>query len=144
MCSPWQGNGKSLRAKRLSPPQALRYNPSMGKRQERHEAGSPPVPEERVDTIRRHLVALLEEYRLAGRDLSKILGLPERELYDHLEHVRRTLHKEGGTLVVEPAVCERCGFQFRKRERLSKPGKCPLCRGSLIASPLFSILRPVD
>jgi transcriptional regulator len=114
----------------------------MRKKHGTPEPGRPPVPEERADTVRHHLVALLEEYSLSARELSRITGIPEGELCDHLEHVRRTLHKEGRTLFVEPALCERCGFQFRKRNRLSKPGKCPLCHGTLIASPLFSIPPP--
>jgi predicted Zn-ribbon and HTH transcriptional regulator len=35
---------------------------------------------------------------------------------------------------VVPAHCRSCGFIFDTR-RLSKPGKCPECRGSRIFEP---------
>jgi hypothetical protein len=53
--------------------------------------------------------------------------------------VERSLHHSGGALVVEPAECFRCGFVFTKRERLRKPGRCPVCRGEVILEPLFSV-----
>jgi transcriptional regulator len=82
---------------------------------------------------------MLEEYALTPREISHILRISERDVSDHLDHVRKTLHKAGRELIVTPSECEQCGFVFKKRERLSKPGKCPVCHSSLIKPPLFSI-----
>ena len=99
----------------------------------------PFVPPERVDTLRHDIMALLEKETLSALDLSAHTGIPEKEVYDHLEHIRTALRKRGGRLLVTPPVCRKCGFEFRKRERLKKPGKCPMCDGEQIDPPLFSI-----
>jgi len=99
----------------------------------------PPVPVERLDTIRHRIVSLLLAHPGTARQMSAELRIPEREIYDHLEHIRRTMHTGAHRLVVQPAACERCGFVFRKRERLKRPGRCPLCRSESIAEPLFTV-----
>jgi predicted Zn-ribbon and HTH transcriptional regulator len=43
--------------------------------------------------------------------------------------------------VVEPARCQVCGFVFKKRDRLTSPGRCPSCRSSRIEEPLFTIQK---
>ena len=104
----------------------------------------PLVPVERYDTIRKYIIALLEEHTMSAKELSGIIRVPEREIYDHLDHIRKTLHKTSQRLHVEPARCEKCGFIFQKRAKLSKPGKCPLCHSQLILPPLFSMTREND
>jgi predicted Zn-ribbon and HTH transcriptional regulator len=100
----------------------------------------PAVPMERHDTIRKYIVALLEEHTLTSKEISAIVRISEKDVYDHLEHIRRTMNKGNKHLVVRPAQCEQCGFTFVKRGRLSKPGKCPVCRNGLILPPLFSVV----
>jgi hypothetical protein len=97
------------------------------------------VPEERYRTVRKTIAALLAEGPLTARQISGELRIPERDVCEHLEHIRKTLEKGGSRLTVVPARCERCGFVFRKRVRLKKPGKCPLCRGESLEDPIFSI-----
>jgi predicted Zn-ribbon and HTH transcriptional regulator len=99
----------------------------------------PLVPVERYDTIRKYITSLIKEHTMSAKEMATILKISEREVYDHLEHVRKTLHQAGGHLEVEPAKCEKCGFVFHKREKLSKPGKCPLCHSQLVLPPLFRI-----
>jgi hypothetical protein len=38
-------------------------------------------------------------------------------------------------------IQNKCGFIFRKRDRLKKPGRCPVCHGEHIQDPLFSIIQ---
>ncbi|OPY64923.1 MAG: hypothetical protein A4E63_03233 [Syntrophorhabdus sp. PtaU1.Bin050] len=102
------------------------------------------MPIERCETVRQYISAVLQEQALSAKDMSTYLRIPEKEVYEHLEHIRKTMNKGNYHLVVVPARCERCGFVFRKRGRLSRPGKCPMCHSSLILPPLFvirSILR---
>ena len=103
----------------------------------------PTVPVERFDTVRHKIVSLLSDHASSARQISLELRIPEKEICDHLEHIRKTMHKGALHLRVEPASCHRCGFVFRKRDRLKKPGKCPLCRSELIADPLFAVVRAV-
>jgi predicted Zn-ribbon and HTH transcriptional regulator len=76
---------------------------------------------------------------LSAHEISGYVGIPEKEVYGHLEHIQRSLNKSGNKFVVIPAACKRCGFVFKKRGRLKKPGRCPVCRGESIEEPLFSI-----
>jgi len=99
----------------------------------------PTIPAERYETIRKYIIALLEQETLSPRDISQLIRIPEKDVSDHLNHIRKTLNKNVYHLVVVPAQCEKCGFVFTKRERLSKPGKCPICHDTLIHPPLFHI-----
>ncbi len=101
----------------------------------------PLVPVERFDTIRHRIVSLLSAHPSTARQMSAELRIPEKEIYDHLEHIRKTTHAGIYRLVVQPARCEKCGFTFRKRERLKGPGRCPICRSELIADPLFAVVE---
>lgn len=83
--------------------------------------------------------ALLQgEYRTA-RELSAELSLQEREVYEHLTHLERSLANGAQRLEVEPSRCLACGYAFEDRERLKKPGRCPACRATRIAPPRFRI-----
>jgi len=99
----------------------------------------PAVPPAMHDTARHELLAALEQGQRSAKELSGEIGISEKEVYDHLEHLNRSLHNSGQQLVVTPAECKKCGFVFSKRERLKKPGKCPVCRGESIHEPLFEI-----
>ena len=99
------------------------------------------VPLSAPDTVRHELLSLLSKGIFSAKELSGLISISEKEIYDHLEHVRRSMHR-GGRLVVTPAECRKCGFVFSKRERLKKPGRCPVCRAESIREPLFSIEQP--
>ncbi len=99
----------------------------------------PPVPMPQTTTLRQQMAALLAGEPCSAFELSGALGIPEKSVYEHLEHLRRTLHQGGRQLLVLPATCRKCGFVFGKRERLQRPGRCPLCRGQSLSAPLFAI-----
>ncbi len=105
----------------------------------KRRAAEPVVPEERYETLRRRIVSLLKETPMTGKELSGFLRIPEKDVYEHLEHIRKTMNKGGDRLVVTPARCDRCGFVFTKRSRLKRPGKCPLCRNESVEEPVFSV-----
>jgi predicted Zn-ribbon and HTH transcriptional regulator len=100
---------------------------------------APFVPAERHDTVRHEIVLSLVGETLSAREISGIVRIPEKEVYDHLEHIRKSLHEQRRALDIIPAECLKCGFVYAKRERLRKPGKCPVCRGSQIQEPLFTV-----
>jgi predicted Zn-ribbon and HTH transcriptional regulator len=103
----------------------------------------PFVPVERQETVRQKMVSLLEGNALSAKDISADVGVSEKEVYEHLEHIQMTSNRSKYAFVVTPAVCKKCGFVFRKREKLKKPGKCPVCRSEAIEEPLFSIKKTV-
>ncbi len=105
----------------------------MDKKAEAHE------PPERFETTRHYISALLEEGTYTSKELSSIVKIPERDICDHLEHLQRSLSKGDRRLTVICASCKHCGFVFKKRDRLTKPGKCPSCRSIHIQPPVFHI-----
>ena len=88
-------------------------------------------------TLRKKIVEALERESLDLREISKIVGIKEREVLGHLEHIAKSTRSRGFTM--EPAYCLHCGFSFKKRSRLSTPGRCPVCRSESIAPPRFQI-----
>lgn len=103
------------------------------------KAKEPPLPSERQETIRQDIMHLLKERSLSAREISSEVKIREKEVSSHLEHIQRTAHAKGLHLRIVPSVCLHCGFIFAKRERLRKPGRCPVCRGESIREPLFSM-----
>lgn len=99
----------------------------------------PAVPADAHETLRRQLFSLLLEGQHTAKELSSAIGISEKEVYDHLEHIRRSGSRAEQQLRITPAKCRKCGFAFTKRERLRKPGKCPVCRGETIQQPAFSV-----
>ena len=95
---------------------------------------------ERHATVRSALRETLREGPLTARDLSARVGIGEKEVFGHLEHVARSLRHSSERLRVEPAQCLACGFVFKERTRLSKPSKCPACRSQRMDPPRFVIL----
>jgi len=98
-----------------------------------------PIPSQKDDTVRHAILAMLSGEPVSALEISGEVRIPEREVYGHLEHVRKTLRATGRRLVVVPAECVECGFVFHKRDRLTRPGKCPLCGKGHIREPLFAV-----
>lgn len=99
------------------------------------------IPQERHETIRQKIMDILEGKPFSAKDISGEVGISVREVFDHLEHIQKSISRGDYHLVITPAECKKCGFVFRKRERLKKPGKCPVCRGESIQEPLFFLRR---
>jgi hypothetical protein len=91
-------------------------------------------------SLRRRIIALLSEQELDARDLSQELGLKEKEIYEHLLHVERSVATSRGRFVITPSQCLLCGYVFEDRRRLTRPGRCPQCRRSKLQNPSFRIL----
>jgi hypothetical protein len=101
----------------------------------------PDRPDLRATTVRHALREVLAAGPATARDLSREVGIPERSVADHLEHLARSLRHEGLTLAVEAPACLDCDFVFahRDRHRYSRPGRCPRCHGRRITLPRFWI-----
>jgi transcriptional regulator len=95
---------------------------------------------ERHVTVRSALRQVLREGLLTARELSARVGIGEKEVFGHLEHLARSLRHSSERLRVEPAQCLACGFVFKERTRLAKPSKCPVCRSQRMDPPRFVIL----
>ncbi len=98
-----------------------------------------PLPAERGMTLREELAEALRRAPATAHHLSREVGLREKDVAEHLGHLARSLGARGERLRVEPAECVACGFVFRGRERLTRPGACPRCRSTRIDPPVFRI-----
>jgi transcriptional regulator len=88
--------------------------------------------------FRKDLVTFLHENPLSVAEIAKAFGISPKEVEDDLQHLRKSLKKSAYHLRVQPAACRKCPFVF-STEKLSKPGKCPRCKGTWIEAPLVEI-----
>jgi transcriptional regulator len=96
-------------------------------------------PPERSITVREALLRHLREGPHTAHELSGLVGIPEKQVADHLAHVARSLRPTAERLRVEPAQCLDCSFVFRKRARLDRPSACPVCRSQHLGPPRFAV-----
>jgi len=96
-------------------------------------------PPQQQQTARERLEQALQQGPATARELSQQVGVSEREIPSHLEHLKKSLRSRKQRLTLTPAACLDCHFTFSKRERLSRPGKCPVCRSTHLSEPLFSL-----
>jgi predicted Zn-ribbon and HTH transcriptional regulator len=91
------------------------------------------------ETIRQQMIELLAGGEYTDRDLSQFLGISEKDVVYHLEHIARSVQGQKRKLKVIPARCMECGFTFEDRRRFSKPGRCPRCKGEHLQDPRYHI-----
>ena len=99
----------------------------------------PPAP--RQATIRQELAEALRREQLSAHELSRRVGIPEKSVAEHLGHLARSLPAQNERLKITPPECLTCGYCFAARGRLTRPSRCPQCRGTHLAEPLFRVER---
>jgi transcriptional regulator len=92
-----------------------------------------------MSTPRQAMKELLAEQPHSSLELSQLLSLSEKEVLDHLTHLARA-PGVGMHFHITPAVCKNCGFAFKKRDRLTRPSRCPLCHHQSISRPRFALV----
>jgi predicted Zn-ribbon and HTH transcriptional regulator len=88
--------------------------------------------------FRKDLIKLLATQPRSVSSIARELGLARADVEDDLRHLIRSARAAGHAVVVEPARCKACGFLFGE-ERLSKPGKCPVCRSTRLFEAQVSV-----
>ena len=91
-------------------------------------------------TIRQKIIELLTKSQMDAREISREVGIREKEVYEHLVHIAKSLATKGKALLIEPSRCLSCGYVFEDRKRFTRPGRCPSCKQSHLQSPSFSII----
>ncbi|GBC59904.1 transcriptional regulator [Desulfonema ishimotonii] len=92
-------------------------------------------------TARQQMTDLLTGDEYDARELSQQVRICEKEVYDHLVHIAKSLPRRKQKLRVTPPVCLSCGYRFRDRTRFTKPSRCPKCKSERIDSPRFEIIN---
>ena len=92
-----------------------------------------------VQTIRQQMIALLNKKEMSARGLSQATGIREKEVYEHLSHIARSVATLGKKLNIRPFRCLVCGYVFQDRKRFTRPGRCPRCKRSHIQDPTYRV-----
>jgi predicted Zn-ribbon and HTH transcriptional regulator len=89
-------------------------------------------------TIRKDLLTLLSTEPRSVSSLARQLGFKRGDVEEDLRHALRSARAASHRVIVIPARCRSWGFTFSE-EKLSKPGKCPSCRGTRLYEPQIFI-----
>lgn len=92
-----------------------------------------------VQTIRKQMIFLLNKAEMNARDLSRAMGIREKEVYEHLSHIARSVAAQGKKLSIRPFRCLECGYVFLDRQRFTRPGRCPRCKRSHIQEATYQV-----
>ncbi len=90
-------------------------------------------------TTRQQMTDILSKDEMSAREVSKALGIREKEVYDHLSHIARSLIARGKKLNVQPYRCLGCGYVFQDRQRFNRPSRCPRCKESRLQEATYRI-----
>ncbi len=88
--------------------------------------------------FRKQLIELLAREPRSISSLARELGVTRGDIEEDLRHAIRSARAQEIDIGIIPARCKTCGFVFGE-EKLSKPGKCPSCRGSRIHEPMIRV-----
>jgi transcriptional regulator len=89
-------------------------------------------------TTRRQLIELLTDAPRSASSIAREMGLRRGEIEDELRHALRSAIAAGHRIEVIPARCKDCDFVFGE-DRLTKPSRCPSCKGSRLFEPQISV-----
>jgi len=94
---------------------------------------------EMTQTIRKQIINLLFDGDFSAREISQTVKIREKEVYDHLPHISRSVSTHNKKLGIVPIHCLSCGYVFKDRKHFTRPSRCPLCKGSRIETPRYRI-----
>ena len=96
--------------------------------------------EQTPKTVRQQIIDLLIERDMSANELSRAIGVREKEVATHLNHIGRSAAAKGKTLIIRPFQCLSCGYMFTERKRFTRPGRCPQCKSTHLEAPTFRII----
>ncbi len=92
-----------------------------------------------MQTIRQQIIEFLSNKEMGARELSQSVGIREKEVYEHLSHIARSVKARRKKLIIIPSRCLECGYVFENRKRFSPPSRCPHCKSEHIQDPTYQI-----
>ena len=90
-----------------------------------------------METTRQRIAERLRAEPATASEIATELSLPTPTVYEHLDHVSRSVGEEGEFLV-SPPTCRDCGFDGFD-DPLNAPSRCPECKSERIEEPAFVI-----
>ena len=92
-----------------------------------------------MPTVRQQIIEILKQDELNAIDISRMVSVREKEVYEHLSHISRSLKAKSQKLLIVPYCCLSCGYVFKDRRRFTRPGRCPKCKGGHIRMATYKI-----
>jgi len=100
-------------------------------------------------TRREKIYDLLSQLRepVTAEDIASMLGLRRDEVKSieiDLEFLMKSVkRRSGGSEIIEmiPARCSFCGYEFRERDKVKRPSRCPRCKSERIHGPWFFLKK---
>ena len=87
---------------------------------------------------RRHLIQMLLNQPMTVSEVARRAGVLPAEVEQDLRHLVKSLRHTENELIVTPAECRKCAFEF-SQDKFRKPSKCPECRSTWIDEPTVEI-----
>lgn len=94
-----------------------------------------------MPTVRQQIIDLLSARALNALEISQAVSIREREVYDHLRHIGRSLAAQGKRLEISPYLCLSCDFTFAERDRFTRPSRCPQCKEGHIKMATYRVRK---
>ena len=91
--------------------------------------------------LRRHLLDVLSREPRSVSSLARELGMARSDVDDDLRHLLRSARASGHAVEILPARCRSCEFVFSP-DKLTKPSRCPACRGTRLFEAQVRIAGP--
>lgn len=85
------------------------------------------------------ILSLLNDHDRTAREISQAVGIREREVYEHLQHIALSASAQKRKLVVLPFSCMSCGYVFEQRRRFTRPSRCPRCKKTHLETPVYRL-----
>ncbi|RAW45752.1 transcriptional regulator [Halorubrum sp. 48-1-W] len=90
-----------------------------------------------METTRQRIADRLREEPATASEIAADLALPTPTVYEHLEHVSRSV-ADDERFLVSPPECRDCGFDGFD-DPLNAPSRCPECKSERVEEPAFVI-----
>jgi hypothetical protein len=90
--------------------------------------------------FRRDLIPLLLDQKMGLSEIARAVHEKPKDVLDALTHLAKSSKHSDYEVVVDPAECRKCGFEFSE-DRFSRPSKCPKCKSTWIFEPLIGVVR---
>src|SRR5215831_6048106 len=88
--------------------------------------------------FRKDLIEKLLGNSMTIGQIARLVDESPARVADDLNHLFRSLKHTEYKIVVEPARCRSCGFEF-SGEKLTKPSKCPECHSTWLLEPRIEV-----
>ena len=90
--------------------------------------------------FRKDLINILLGNPMTITQIARAVKESPGQVADDLRHLLRSLKHTEYSVMVEPAQCRSCGFEF-SREKLTKPSRCPECHSTWLLEAKIAIVE---